>query len=82
MTGFDCFGCGIQRATLALLKGNLMSSLEFYPALIPLMITVLLIGVNVFIVNERALKALTISTIFTFILIFFHFITKMFLNYA
>jgi len=82
LIGFDCFGCGIQRATLALLKGDLVSSLGFYPALIPLIITLLLIGINFFVVSERFSKALNISTVFTFGLIFFHFITKFFLNYG
>jgi hypothetical protein len=32
----DCPGCGLQRSFLLLLKGNLIGSLQMYPATIPL----------------------------------------------
>jgi hypothetical protein len=37
--GFDCLGCGMQRAFIELLKGNLWTSIQFYPALLPLIFT-------------------------------------------
>lgn len=44
----DCPGCGFQRSALALLRGDLLQSLQLYPALIPivslLIITVLHLG--------------------------------------
>lgn len=36
--GFDCFGCGIQRSFIELLRGNVWESIKQYPALIPLII--------------------------------------------
>lgn len=33
--GIECPGCGMQRAIVELLKGNLLESLKLYPALIP-----------------------------------------------
>jgi len=39
LTGIDCPGCGFQRSLLALLKGDLSSSLALYPATVPLMVT-------------------------------------------
>lgn len=36
--GFDCPGCGTQRAFIALLKGQVMESIRLYPALIPMLI--------------------------------------------
>jgi hypothetical protein len=33
--GFECPTCGFQRALIYLLKGDLISSLQTYPALIP-----------------------------------------------
>ncbi len=29
--GFDCFGCGMQRAIIALLKGDWIGSIYLYP---------------------------------------------------
>lgn len=42
--GFECMGCGIQRAFIELLRGNIVESIKTYPALIPLILlfTVLL----------------------------------------
>lgn len=38
MSGIDCPGCGFQRSFVALLKGDLLNSLKFYPATIPLLV--------------------------------------------
>jgi hypothetical protein len=35
--GIDCFGCGMQRSIIALVKGNFMESFYLYPALIPML---------------------------------------------
>ncbi|SFW13007.1 Protein of unknown function [Sinomicrobium oceani] len=37
-TGIDCPGCGFQRSFLALLQGDLVRSLELYPATIPFLL--------------------------------------------
>ena len=34
----DCMGCGIQRSFIALLKGDLLESIIYYPALIPMLL--------------------------------------------
>jgi len=38
LTGYDCPGCGMQRAIISLLKGNIIESIKMYPPLIPLLI--------------------------------------------
>lgn len=35
LTGFDCPACGMQRAVLELLRGDLVESLNYHPAAIP-----------------------------------------------
>jgi hypothetical protein len=41
LTGFDCLGCGMQRSFIELLKGNLSESLHLYPALLPILFTLI-----------------------------------------
>jgi hypothetical protein len=41
--GFDCPGCGMQRALIALLKGDLLQSLHYHPALIPLILSIIVL---------------------------------------
>lgn len=44
--GIDCPGCGFQRACLALVKGDIKQSLTLYPAVIPVIITALVLLLN------------------------------------
>ena len=46
LTGMDCPGCGMQRALVALLKGDLVSSFYHHPALIPFLVTLLVAGLH------------------------------------
>lgn len=41
--GINCPGCGMQRAFIELLKGNLYESLSYHIALTPFLITIILL---------------------------------------
>lgn len=47
LTGFDCPGCGIQRSFIELLKGNFSESFFLYPALLPVLFTLLFTAAHV-----------------------------------
>ena len=46
--GIECPGCGMQRALIALLRGNLADSIRLYPALIPTITMLALLVVHIF----------------------------------
>ena len=46
LVGVDCPGCGMQRALVALLRGNFIQSLSLNPALIPLLFTLLFASIH------------------------------------
>lgn len=37
--GFDCPACGMQRAVISLLRGDIIQSIQYHPALIPLILS-------------------------------------------
>ncbi|NVO02068.1 MAG: DUF2752 domain-containing protein [Bacteroidetes bacterium] len=37
VTGFECPGCGMQRAFIDLIKGDFLASIKVFPALIPML---------------------------------------------
>ena len=43
----ECPGCGIQRSAVALLKGDLATSLQLYPATIPIICLFIFVAVHI-----------------------------------
>ena len=77
--GIPCPGCGMQRSIIELLKGNLLKSIEFYPALIPLIIMVLFLILHLIFKFKNGAKILKIIFIVNALIIFvnyFFFVQK------
>lgn len=74
--GIECPGCGMQRAIIALLKGNFMESLQLYPPLIPVILLFIVLIINLCINSKVWLKILKIIFIFDVLLILLNYILK------
>lgn len=63
--GIDCPGCGLQRSTILLLKGNLWESIQMYPPLLPIVFVVLIHFFNkrVSYYNQALLFKITVWTV-------------------
>src|SRR3954470_21884809 len=53
ITGIDCPGCGMTRAFIALLKGDLSGSLHYHPGLIPFLLTLIVLLLQLKIKHPR-----------------------------
>lgn len=42
----DCPGCGMQRSMIEMLKGNFVESLKMYPGMLPMVFTMVLLGLH------------------------------------
>ncbi len=74
--GVNCPGCGMQRAFIELLKGNLYESILIYPALMPMIIMLLYLSAHILFKFKNGSKVLMILFIFTFSLIIINFVIK------
>ncbi|MDA3820412.1 MAG: DUF2752 domain-containing protein [Candidatus Delongbacteria bacterium] len=80
--GMDCPGCGMQRAFIELLKGNLFASIQYYPGLIPMLITLVFLGLHLMFNFKHGALVLKIMFIFTVIIIMTTYIIKILTNYT
>ena len=46
--GFDCMGCGLQRAALFLVKGHFSEAYHLYPGIYPLVFFFGFLGISLF----------------------------------
>jgi len=74
--GIDCPGCGMQRALIAMLQGDLIRSLKLYPALIPTISLLILLVIHVFYRLKNGAKILTWLFIINVVIIFISYIYK------
>ena len=75
--GLDCFGCGMQRSFVELLKGNLVESFYLYPALIPMIFMFLLLVVHLIFKFKNGGTWLKYTFLIVVVIVVLNFITKL-----
>ena len=74
--GIECPGCGMQRAIIALLRGDLQESLKLYPALIPTMILIAFLAIHIFFKLKNGAKILLYMFIVNAVIIVLSYLYK------
>ncbi len=77
VTGIDCPGCGMQRSAIELLKGNFASSFYLYPALLPVVFTLLLTAAHVWFKFKNGAAYVKYSFLITVSIVLCSYIFKM-----
>jgi hypothetical protein len=77
--GIPCPGCGMQRAIVALLKGNIIESLRLYPALIPVLLMVSFLLIHLVFRFRQGGIVLKWMFILNAVIIFFNYLYKLIL---
>ena len=75
--GIDCLGCGIQRATALIFKGEFVAAFKMYPAIYSLYVLVAFLLFNVFVKFKGASKIKIGLIILNVIIIIVSYIIKM-----
>ena len=78
LLGFECFGCGIQRALALIFEGEFVNAFHMYPAIYSLAILFGLIILNAFKNFKFGTKIITILAILNGIIIVTSFVIKNF----
>jgi uncharacterized protein DUF2752 len=75
--GLDCPGCGMQRAFVALLRGDIKESFFLYPALLPVMLTLMLTLVHISFKLKEGARYIKYSYLISVVLIVISYIIKL-----
>ena len=76
--GVECPGCGIQRAFIALLRGDILESIKLFPALIPIFAMLILLVVHVIYKLNNGGKILISFAVFNVVITIVSYISKFF----
>lgn len=74
--GMECPGCGMQRSVIELMRGNFLESLKLYPALLPILFTLVLLAVHLRYKLKNGPKLLLYSYIGSTTIVMLSFIVK------
>jgi hypothetical protein len=74
--GIDCPGCGMQRSFLELIRGNFAESFFLYPALLPILVTFVLLGIHLKYKINRGPQFILSSFVFSVSIIVVSFVIK------
>jgi hypothetical protein len=74
----ECPGCGMQRAFIALLKGDLLDSIRLYPALLPTMAMLLFLLLHISLKIKNGSRILLYLFVFNSVVIVVNYLYKFF----
>ena len=75
--GFECMGCGIQRAISLIFQGEFVEAFYMYPAIYSLIALFLAIGINIFFKFKKSNMVIGGLAIITVATIVFSYIIKL-----
>ncbi|SDS27067.1 Protein of unknown function [Formosa sp. Hel1_31_208] len=75
--GFECFGCGGQRALVHLFHGEFIEAFKMYPAIYPLIMLFGYISLNIFFKFKNGSKIISILAITSIVFILTNYIIKL-----
>ena len=77
MFGVECPGCGMQRALIALMRGEFVESFKLYPALLPTMFMLFFLAAHLFFHLKNGTKILVALFVFNVIIIVVSYVCKL-----
>lgn len=78
--GIECFFCGFQRSLYALLEGDILQSLIYFPALLPFLFTMGFTTYHIVKNVKNGHKVILTSFVLTTTLMLVNFVVKLFIH--